>query len=239
MYSMNSFLFYAPQNDGKAISIAPKELFEIDFGIFKFSVTQTVISGFLALVILLIFFVVVRVFFIPRWKKQPFKKSRFRIIMEKFVSLFDNTAKEQTHRYANFTSSLYIGLASFIAVATLIELIGLRPATSDLNLTFSLGFITFLTIFFIGFAKKKHKRLLHYLNPINTLTDAIIPITMGIRLFASVFSGYIILHLLYSNVFLSVGLPVVANVLLTLVHAAIQAYLFMFLSMSFINEAIE
>ena len=223
------------EGESNPFSIAPPEIFKIG----NFSVTSTVVSGFLTVVLLLGFFLAVRIFFIPRWEKQPFKKSGFRIIMEKLVTMFDKTAREQTHAYANLTGSLYLGLASYICIATLIELFGLRPATTDLNLTFTLGIITFLLIFSLGFIQKKHRRLMHYLNPLNWVTDAIVPFTMGIRVFASIFSGYIVLHLLYSYWYLSIFTPVIANVLLTLMHAGMQAFIYMFLSMSFINEAIE
>ena len=212
-----------------AFTIAPKELFRIG-GVFP--VTETMISGLLTVLIIAVFFVCIRIFFIPRWEKEPFIKSRFRILIEKGVSLFDRTAKEQTHQYANTISSLYIGLAAYIAIGTLIEMLGFRPSTTDFNLTIGLGLITFTLITVLGFKKKRVKSLLKV--PLN----ATIPISMGIRLFANMFSGFVVMHLLYSAPFPMVY-PIIGNILLTFFHAAVQAYVFMFLSMSLINEAIE
>jgi F-type H+-transporting ATPase subunit a len=220
---------------GNPFPIAPNEIFKIG----GFSVTETMLSGLFTVVVIVLFFAVIRIFFIPRWNRQPFKKSGFRLGVEKVVLLFDKNAREQTHGYAGVTSSLYLGLSSYICVATLIELFGLRPSTTDLNLTLLLGVTTFIMIFTLGFAKKRQRRLLHYLNPINWIIDGIVPFSMALRVFMSIFSGYIILHLLYAVPFLSVGIPVVANVLLTLLHAVIQAFMFMYLSMTFINEAVE
>lgn len=217
----------------ESITIAP----EVIFSIGSIDVTETMLSGFCVTVLVLLFVLVVRIFFIPRWAKEPIKKGGLRLLLEYLVGIFDKNAKEQTHKFAGFTASLYLGLSAYICFATLFELFGLRPATSDLNLTIGLGVITFLLIFTLGFVKNKHRRLLHYANPINIITDAVLPVSMAVRLFASVFSGYLVVHLIYE--FLPIGVPVIANCIFTIFHAVLQAYIFMFLSLSFIGEAIE
>lgn len=93
---------------------------------------------------------------------------------------------------------------------------------------------------FSDFAKKKAKRLIHYCNPINVISDVVVPVSLALRMFGSVFSGYIIMHLIYGlPIFARVALPAVGSVIFTLFHALIQSYIFMFLSMSFIGEAID
>ncbi|MCL2798459.1 MAG: F0F1 ATP synthase subunit A [Firmicutes bacterium] len=236
MYRNTTLALAAEEGEHSPFSIAPKR--EV-FNIGGLSVSETMFSGFLTVVLLVGFFLVVRIFFIPRWGKEVFKKSGFRLFLEKLVTMFDSTAKEKTGRFAGFVSVLYLGLSSYICVATLLELFGLRPATTDLNLTFTLGIITFVMIFTLGLAKQRRRRLLHYLNPLNIVTDTVVPFAFGVRLFASVFSGFIIMELLYSNIFLSVITPVVASVMLTLLHAGMQAFIFMYLSMSFIEEAVH
>jgi len=226
----------AEEGEHDPFSIAPKpDVFKIG----GLSLSETMFSGFLTAALLVGFFVVVRVFFIPRWTKEPFKKSGFRLFLEKLVTMFDKTAQEKTNGYARFTGVLYLGLASYICVATLFELLGLRPATTDLNLTFTLGIITFLMIFTLGFAKQRQRRLLHYANPLNIPMDFVVPFAFGLRIFASVFSGFVVMELLYSNVFLSIVTPALASVLLTLLHAGMQAFIYMYLSMSFIDEAVH
>ena len=117
---------------------------------------------------------------------------------------------------------------------------GLLPPTSDLNAALALGLLSFILIAFLGFHKKKARRLKHYCNPINIVSDVVVPFSLALRLFGSVFSGYVIMHLLYSlPMFAQVGLPAVASVIFTVFHALIQSYIFMFLSMNFIGEAIE
>lgn len=218
------------------VSIPP----EIVFHIGRFAVTDTMVSAFITMLVLVLFAVVVRIFFIPRWRKDDAHISGFRLFVESMVNMFDSSAREQTENYGGFTGPFYFALAGFIALGTLMEMTGLRPPTSDLNATLALGVLSFVLIIFCGFHRKKARRLVHYCNPINIISDVVVPFSLALRLFGSVFSGYIVMHLIYSlPVFAQVALPAVASVIFTLFHALIQSYIFMFLSMSFIGEAIE
>ncbi len=219
------------------ISVVPKKAFRIG----SFVVTETMISAAIATLALILFALVVRIFLIPRWRKEYEKKSGLRILVEYLVNMFDGNAVEQTHNNSGFTGAFYFACAAFICIGTLTEMFNLRPPTSDLSLTLVLGILSFLVIFALGFKAKKGKRLLHYLNPINLLTDCVVPFSLALRMFGSVFSGYLIMHLIYTllPIWLNVAIPAVGNVIFTLFHAVIQSYIFMFLSMCLINEAIE
>ena len=72
------------------------------------------------------------------------------------------------------------------------------------------------------------------------ISDAAVPISMALRLFVSVFSGYVIMHLLYSVMGnFPILAPAVASIATTLFHAVIQTYVFMVLSYAFIAETTE
>lgn len=218
-------------------SLQPKTIF---FEGSIFEITDTMISALITSFLLIIFAVIVRVAFIPRWAKTYDKKSGFRLLMEALVNMFDDNAVSTVKHNSKFVAPWYFAVAAFICVGTLTEMVGLRPPTSDLNLTLSLGISTFILINVYGFKEKKHKRLLRFLNPINLLSDLVVPLSMALRLFGSVFSGYLIMHLIYSLPWVArIALPAVASVMFTIFHALIQSYIFMFLSMSFISEASE
>lgn len=218
------------------VEIRPKPVFNIG----PIEVTDTMVSAFITMLVLVIFALVVRVFFIPRWRKDDSRISGFRLFIESMVNMFDSSANEQTVEYGGFVGPFYFSCAAFIALGTLMEMTGLRPPTSDLNAALALGLLSFVLIAFFGFHKKKAKRLLHYCNPINIVSDAVVPISLALRLFGSVFSGYVIMHLIYSlPIFARIALPAAASVIFTIFHALIQSYIFMFLSMNFIGEAIE
>ena len=219
-----------------SVSIPPETVFNIG----PLQVTDTMVSAFVTMLALVLFALVVRIFFIPRWRKDDEHVSGFRLFIEAMVNIFDSSAREQNGNYGGFVGPFYFALAGFIALGTLMELTGMRPPTSDLNAGLALGLMSFVLIAFFGFHKKKARRLLRYCNPINVISDVVVPFSLALRLFGSVFSGYIIMHLIYSlPVYLNIALPAVGSVIFTLFHALIQSYIFMFLSMSFIGEAIE
>lgn len=218
-------------------SLQPKTIF---FDGSPFAITDTMISAFATTVILIIFSLIVRVAFIPRWQKTYDKKSGFRLFLEALVNMFDDNAQSTVGHNSGFVAPWYFAAAAFICVGTLLEMTGIRPPTSDLNVALSFGFTTFILINIFGFKEKKFRRFLRFANPINLLTDLVVPFSMALRMFGSVFSGYLIMHLIYSLPwFALIALPAVASVMFTVFHALIQSYIFMFLSMSFISEATE
>ena len=218
-------------------SLQPKTIF---FEGSPFKITDTMISAAITTVVLILFAVVVRVAFIPRWNKTYDKKSGFRLLLEALVNMFEDNAVSTVGHNSRFIAPWYFAAAAFICIGTLLEMTGLRPPTSDLNVTLALGITTFILINFYGFKEKKWRRFLRFANPIKDLTDIVIPFSMALRMFGSVFSGYLIMHLIYSLPwFAKIALPALASVIFTIFHALIQSYIFMFLSMSFISEATE
>lgn len=218
-------------------AIAPKtiELFE------GFFVSETVISALVVSVLLILFALIVRIFFIPKWEKNTKTVTGFQMFIEGIVNMFDSNAHNLVGHNSGFVAPWYFAAAALICLGTLIEMVGLRPPTSDLNLTLVLGLSTFILMQAYGIKEKRFKHLRRYFpNVINILTDSVVPLSMGLRLFGSIFSGYLIMHLIYSlPAFALVGPPAVASVMFTIFHALIQSYIFFMLSMSFIQETSE
>ena len=215
-------------------SIAPKVLYTA--GSFRF--TETMLASLIVTAILLIFAVVVRVAFIPRWSKDFTKISGFRALIEWLVGMFVTNSDEMTEKYSSVIGPMYFGCSAYIMFGILIELFGLRAPLSDLNCDIVLGVITFLSVQIFGILKHRWRRLKHFFpQTIPLITDCVVPFSMALRLFGSVFSGYLIMEIIYAIV--PVVVPAIVEPLFTLFHAVIQSYVFMFLSMNFINEALE
>ncbi len=214
-------------------SIAPKVLYSIG----DFDITVTMFSSLIVTVALVIFAVVVRVVCIPRWNKDFRHTSVLRAFMEWAVGMFSTDSEELTGKYSRAVGPLYFGGAAFIMFGVLAELFGLRSPMSDLNCDLVLGATTFIAIQVLGIIKHRAKRLKHFAPVIPIVTDCVVPFSMALRLFGSVFSGYLIMEIVYGVC--PAVLPAVMEPLFTLFHALIQSYVFMFLSMNFINEAIE
>lgn len=207
-----------------------------------FVVNDSVLSGFIVVVVLLVAALILRLTIIRKWKTTP---SGGQMFLEWLVSFFDKSADEMTEEYSGLMGPYTLGAAAYICCGVLIEMFGLRPAIADIGACVSLAVCTFLFIHTLGFAKNKHRRLKHYLNPINIITDLAVPVSMTFRLFGSILSGMVIMDLIYIVVqsIWFVGLPLVipaiVTPLFTMFHAFIQSYVFASLSLTFVSESIE
>jgi F-type H+-transporting ATPase subunit a len=201
------------------------------------TITETMISFSVVVLALILAAVIIRVVLVPRWQKSK-KVGGFQLLLEGLVNMVDDTAGELTGSDASFFGPVYFTAACFICLGTLIEMFGLRPPISDFNVTLVLGLMTYIIIQVYGIRKRKLKRLLRYLNPINIVTDSVVPFSLALRMFGSVFSGYLIMHLIYSLPF-PIGYPLLGNLIFTMFHAIMQSYVFLMLSMCFISEVIE
>ncbi len=225
-------------NDELGEKVFPKNIIQIG----PFAVNDSVLSGFVVVVALLVAALVLRLTIIRKWKTTPTGGQMF---LEWLVSFFDKSADEMTENYSGLMGPYTLGAAAYICCGVLIELFGLRPAIADVCACVALAMCTFLFIHTLGFAKNRQRRLKHYLNPINIITDLAVPVSMTFRLFGSILSGMVIMDLIYIVVesIWYIGLPVVIPAIVTpiftLFHALIQSYVFASLTLTFVSEAIE
>ena len=70
-----------------SVSIPPETVFNIG----PLQVTDTMVSAFVTMLALVLFALVVRIFFIPRWRKDDEHVSGFRLFIEAMVNIFDSS----------------------------------------------------------------------------------------------------------------------------------------------------
>ncbi len=228
---MNSNLFQTEGvSEHLAEALSPEK---VSFFGSKIMVNPSYYSGFAVMLILVVLAIILRCTVIKNMKNTP---NKIQMVLESLVKTFSSMADGKY----NSSVGCYIMVAAiYICLGTLIELFGFRPIFADLNACVSMGVSTFILIFFFGIKEKKGRRFLHYINPINILTDIAVPVSMSFRLFGSIVSGLLIIELIYSYLILSFGVPVLVSVITTLFHALIQSYIFAVLSSLFIGEATE
>ena len=204
--------------------------------------TDSVVSGWIVVVIVLLAALVLRLTVIRKWKTVPTGPQMF---LEWIVGFFDKSSEEMTDGFSKITGPYTLGAAAYICFGVLIEMVGFRPVMADISAGLALALCSFVLIQGLGFVRNKARRLKHFLNPINILTDVAVPFSMTFRLFGSILSGMVIMDLVYICVqeiwFLGVPIiiPSVLSILFTVFHAVIQAYVFALLTLTFIEEAIE
>lgn len=228
--------------DGLSEEIFPKKVIDLGW----ISINESVVSGYIVVAAILLVALILRLTVIRNWKTTPTGAQMF---LEWLVCFFDKSADEMTEKYSGLMGPYTFGAAVYICCGVLIELFGLRPAIADLGACLALALTTFVFIHLLGFVKNKGRRLLHYANPINIVTDLAVPVSMTFRLFGSILSGMVIMEMVYILIIalfdmlpvlgITVVLAAVLTPLFTLFHAFIQSYVFASLTLTFVQEAIE
>ena len=222
------------------ISIEPEPIGINLFGILE--VTDTLAVAFLASAILIAIALIVRIFFIPRFREKP---SKIQLVLEMAVDGIQVFTEGRVEKWASVSLAPYIfTVALFIVLNGILELFGLRAAMTDINTTIALAVITFVLIQAYALKKKGLKgRIQHYkpyyIAPVKLVTDLAVPVSLSCRLFGNILGGMIVMELIYSIVYTKWVVPAFLSIYFTLFHTLIQALIFVTLSLAFVNEAIE
>lgn len=206
-------------------------------------ITNTHISILAVMLALIIFAIIVN---INVKKADPTKPpTPFMNVVEFIVEtldklIIDGMGVKHGYKYVNYVSTLFL----FLVVANLSGLFGFRPPTADYGVTFALAIITFVLIHYAGF---KYQKLAHItdlfkpivLAPINIIGEFATPLSMSLRLFGNVLSGTVLMGLIYGlvpRVITMFGWPGVLHIYFDIFSGAIQAYVFVMLTMTFISQ---
>ncbi len=215
---------------------------ENKMSLFGLEVNPGLISAFTVTGIILVSALIVRIFFLPRFKRVP---GKLQSVVEWTVGFFNDMAGKNSPHRPSFVGAYIYGAGCYIFFGTLFELIGVRAAAnsgsgislpapiSDINGAIAVGVTSYLVILFAGLFVRGPKGAL------GVLKDFSLPISMSFRLFGALLSGLLVTELVYYYTALSFALPVLVGVLFTLLHALIQTYVLTTLVSIFYGEAVE
>ena len=133
-----------------------KRAFTVDISpvrvdILGFSVSSSVVTTWIVVAALSVIALVIRIFVIPRFKETP---RGIQLVLETAVSAISDLTKEKYGHKNDGLSSYFFAMAALFLGTTIVELIGFRPPTTDLSMTFSYALITFILINVFGIYKK-------------------------------------------------------------------------------------
>lgn len=122
------------------------------------------------------------------------------------------------------------------------EVLWWKSPTADLSVTLGLAAVVFVLIHYLGLKQNRKHYLKHYFEPypiffpLNLIENLFKPITLGIRLFANIFAGEILIAtIVMAGAF---GMPFLAVWQgFSIFVGAIQAFLFTILTMVYIGQA--
>lgn len=210
------------------------------FGIMD--VNPGLIAAYVVTAIITLFCLVVRIFFIPKFKRVP---GKFQMLIEMAVGLFDKTAEENSPHKNKFLKVYMFIAGAYIFIGTLFELIGFQVTATngqqislaaplcDINGAIAMGVTTYGFLLISGLTSNGPKGFF------TILKDFSLPISLSLRLFGALLSGALVTELVYYYSITSYGIPVIVGVLFTLLHALIQAYVLTMLCSVFYGEATE
>lgn len=175
----------------------------------------------------------------------------FQNVMEMIVGFLDGIVEggmgKNAKTFRNYIETIFV----FILFSNLAGLLGLRPPTADYGTTLALALITFVMIHFNKIKNHTVKELWSDLTspmpawlplwmPINVISEIAIPISLSLRLFANILSGVIIEALLYGMLSqIAYVWPAALHIYFDMFSGAIQTYVFVMLTMTYVNQAVD
>ena len=209
-----------------------------------FSVPVTMITLWVVSAIVIIFAIVFKCVIFKNFQKKP---KGFQNIIELGLEAVNKMSKGQLGKMVISIAPYMMMLAVALVLSGLAELVGVRAPATDLNFTISLALMSFVLINAYAIKArglwgriKWFGKPIKFIAPIKLLTQLATPISLACRLFGNLFSGLIIMELIYYALgYFAVGIPAVLSIYFNLFHVGMQTYVFMTLTLAFIKEGIE
>lgn len=219
------------------VSLYPKA-----FYIGGVNVGYSVVIAWCVIALLILILIPVNIYIRKRFTEKP---KGLQNLLEMAVDGIYNFAKGKVGAHtAEMSAPIAMTLMLYVFFGTFVEIFGIAPATEDLNCTIALGLCSFLMVNVTAVRTIGVKGRLHGLAtpsavvfPIKVLTDCIAPFSMGIRLFANVLVGGVIMQLIYAVV--PVVLPAALASYFNVLHVGIQTFVFGLLFLTYTGEAVE
>ncbi|MDO4621599.1 MAG: F0F1 ATP synthase subunit A [Eubacteriales bacterium] len=166
------------------------------------------------------------------------------LLAEFVVQWLDNFTEGMLGEHGKQYGQYIATVLMFIGLCNITGIFGMKPPAKDMNVTIALALMSIILIEAAGIRAKTFKGWLKafsqpiaIVTPINILELVIRPLSLCMRLFGNVLGAYVIMALI--EFILPVGLPIVFSLYFDIFDGFIQAYVFVFLTSLFIQEAVE
>ena len=203
-----------------------------------FYIPPTVVTSWGIIAVVLVLALAFRFLVLPRLKDRP---RGLQMLLESAVEALDNYVGSKVHGMGDAFGGYIFTVAVLLVFSALAEALGLRAPSSDPAMTLGLSAATFILFNYYGFRRKGLLgRAKRFANPFNILSDVVAPLSMACRLFGNMFGGMIIMELIYMAMGrFALVLPSVAGLYFNIFHPLIQAFIFITLTLSYVEEATE
>ncbi|MBY7704650.1 F0F1 ATP synthase subunit A [Vibrio harveyi] len=133
-----------------------------------------------------------------RSHKVDEKMSGFLVLINMFVLAVENIVTSILGKKYRKATPYAMYLLSYIFLGSVVSLLGFESQTTSFTVTFSMGLVTFVMIYYFGFKYQKMGFLYRYIYPIELFSQFTPLLSISFRLFGNLLGGSIILGLLYA-----------------------------------------
>lgn len=211
------------------MQITTDEIIYYQNGIFK--INGTIVFSWIVMVILVVFSIFVKKN-VKNKKANNKSISTLQVISELVIDFIEKQINSGTNIGTNIIFPFISTLFLFIIFANLISLLPFSSSpTGSLSTTVALAITTFIFAILIGIKEKglcffkKYLEPIFIMAPINIVGDIAKVVSMSIRLYGNITSTSVVIAIMLEITFLSVGFPVLINIL-SMISGIIQAYIF-------------
>jgi len=223
------------------------EIFPARTGIMigSYNLSQTVAISWGIMLVLILAALALRLFLLPRFTQVPKGAQN---VIELCVDTAGRYTASQTAHAPAWLSAYIFTVSVYLVACAAAEAAGLRSPATDITFTLALGLCTFLVINAAGIIEKdgvlgRLKSIgspTPVVFPFRVVSDIAIPVSLACRLFGNMLGGMVVMDLLYSALGSgAVAIPSVIGLFFNVFHPLIQAFIFVTLTLSFVNEAVE
>jgi len=159
---------------------------------------------------------------------------------EKAEGFFKGILGPKVQKYIPYLMSV----ALFIGVSNIIGLFGMKPPTKSMQVDAAMAIMTIVLVEYSAFKDKGIKgrikgltKPIAIITPINILEIFTKPLSLCMRLFGNVIGAFTIMELIKAVV--PVFVPLVFSLYFDIFDGLLQAYIFVFLTALYLQEAVE
>ena len=202
-------------------------------------ITETIFNTWIIMIFLIVLALIARI------KLKSFKTipRGAQNAIEAIVEIFDNFAVDTLGEKLSYIAPWYFTVFVYLITCCIFSVFGLRAPSADFATTFALALAGFLLMIILGLKHRKEQYLKSFFEPnllffpLNLIGELSKPISLSFRLFGNMLSGTIILTMYYglTPLFVQFGIPVFLHAFFDVLFGAIQAYVFIIISLMYIK----
>lgn len=212
--------------------------------IFGYDISETVLVSWGVMAIIIFAALVLRIFFIPRFKDEP---TGVQAALEAAVGWIEDFAATRMKKRSGFLNVLLFTLAVTLLGCGIADLAGFRSPASDPTFTLTIAFMIYIVInvYAIVYRKKKKNPLIDgasvFVRTIYKFVSGIsTPVSMGCRLFGNMISGTIVMDLIYTALgSAALGIPDIIALYFGVFSSLIQMYIFITLTLTYVADNVN